>query len=221
MRILEDGATYFLAEEKGTTLNLTIAWDVPEYFLGDKTRVNQILMKLPANAIKFTVKGLLSVSASFKNNRLIMVVEGTGAGIAKESMGKLFEPFEQENSSTRSDYGGSGLGLAIVKKTIAAMTGWLQLQSELGIGTKISEYFPYIEPSAQSMMAIENNRLVVTEIASMNWLISDDKAVYRMLLSRFFENDNHTLVCAENGQQISDYVKAHSVMLCWWIFKCR
>ena len=168
MRTLEDGATYFQAEEKGITLDLTTAPDSPEYFLGDKSRAKQIVMKLTANAIMFTAKGSLRVSASFENKRLLMVVERPCAGIAKEPLGKLFEPFAQEKSSARSNCRGSGLGLAIVKKTIAAMTGRIQLEFELGIGTRVSVYFPCIEPSAQSAMTIENSMLVKTEIPSMN-----------------------------------------------------
>jgi signal transduction histidine kinase/ActR/RegA family two-component response regulator len=202
---------YFQAEEKGIALNLTIARDVPKYFLGDKTRAKQILMNLTANAIKFTEKGSVSISAAFENNMLVVVVTDTGVGIAKESLDKLFEPFVQENSSTRSDYGGSGLGLAIVKKTITAMRGRIQLESELGIGTKVSVYFPYIEASKQSIMAIENSMTVITEIPPMNLLIADDNAVNRMVLSRLLENDNHTVVSVEDGQQALDYVKAHSV----------
>lgn len=202
---------HFQAEEKGIVLSSKIDSDVPEYFLGDRTRAKQILMNLVANAIKFTSEGVVKVNASFEDNMLLMVVEDTGTGIAKESLAKLFEPFVQENSSTRSKYGGSGLGLTIVKKTIAAMHGRIALESELGVGTKVSVYFPYIEPRAESIKAIENDRSVNTEIPPMNLLIADDNAVNRMVLSRLLENDNHKVVSVEDGQQALDYVKAHSV----------
>jgi CheY-like chemotaxis protein len=91
------------------------------------------------------------------------------------------------------------------------MRGRIQLESELGIGTKVSVYFPYIEASKQSIMAIENSMTVITEIPPMNLLIADDNAVNRMVLSRLLENDNHTVVSVEDGQQALDYVKAHSV----------
>lgn len=202
---------HFQAEEKGIALNLTIDSDVPEYFLGDKTRAKQILINLVANAIKFTSKGAVKVSASFKDNMLLMTVEDTGAGIAKESLAKLFEPFVQENASTRSEYGGSGLGLTIVKKTITAMNGRIALASELGVGTKVSVYFPYIEPRAESIKTIANDMSVIKEIPPMNFLIADDNAVNRMVLSRLLENDNHKVVTVEDGLQALDYVKAHSV----------
>lgn len=202
---------HFQAEEKGISLSLEIDPNVPEYFLGDKTRAKQILMNLVANAIKFTAQGAVSVSASFEDNMLLMVIEDTGAGIAKESQNKLFEPFVQADSSTRGEYGGSGLGLTIVKKTITAMNGRIALESELGIGTKVSVYFPYIEPRAESIKAAKNDTSVITEIPPMNLLIADDNAVNRMVLSRLLENDNHKVVTVEDGQQALDYVKAHSV----------
>ena len=201
----------FQAEEKGISLNVTIESDVPYYFLGDRTRAKQVIMNLVGNAIKFTVEGAVSVRLLYEDNKLLLVIDDTGVGIPEESKEKLFEPFVQGSQSTRDEYGGSGLGLTIVKKIVTAMNGVILLESEIGVGTKVSVYFPFIMPRLENIEKLHNSDLTIPEIEPMTLLIADDNAVNRMVLSRLLENDKHTVISVEDGQQALDYIKAHSV----------
>ena len=201
----------FQAEEKGISLNVTIESNVPYYFLGDRTRAKQVIMNLVGNAIKFTVEGAVNVSLLYEDNKLLLVIDDTGVGISEESKEKLFEPFVQGSQSTRDEYGGSGLGLTIVKKIVTAMNGVILLKSEIGVGTKVSVYFPFIMPKLENIEKLHNNDLTIPEIEPLTLLIADDNAVNRMVLSRLLENDKHTVISVEDGQQALDYIKAHSV----------
>lgn len=201
----------FQAEEKGVGLELAIAQNVPEYILADKTRAKQILINLVGNSIKFTDEGTVTVSIFMELNKMVLVVEDTGIGISEKEQGKLFEPFVQANTTTRRVFGGSGLGLAIVKKILNAVKGSIELESELGKGSKFSVYFPYDIPSAASIEKLNSSQLVAVNLAPLNLLIADDNAVNRMVLARLLENDNHKVVSVNDGQEALNYIKAHDV----------
>jgi CheY-like chemotaxis protein len=101
----------------------------------DKTRVREIIINLLSNAGRFTEQGGVSVRAHFESNHLIVMVEDTGPGISDENQTRLFEPFQQLDSSIRRRYGGSGLGLAICKRFVEMHGGKMWLESEVGEGT--------------------------------------------------------------------------------------
>jgi PAS domain S-box-containing protein len=132
----------FKAHEKALEFVIHIEPDVPRYVIGDPVRVQQILMNLTGNAIKFTQKGqvVLTVATDPKQlNTYIFSVEDTGIGIDKSYHTTIFESFSQADTSTTRHYGGTGLGLAISKKLVALMKGRLWFYSEPSQGT--SFYF--------------------------------------------------------------------------------
>lgn len=127
------------AHEKKLTLMTSIHPGIP-IVLGDEYRLKQILLNLLGNAIKFTDKGEIVVTAysDSQNEREIKVifeVSDTGIGIDKEQSGKLFQPFVQADGSNTRKYGGTGLGLSISKKIVELMNGEIFLESNVGIGS--------------------------------------------------------------------------------------
>jgi signal transduction histidine kinase/ActR/RegA family two-component response regulator len=201
----------FQAKQKGIGLELSIAQDVPEYILADKTRAKQVLINLIGNSIKFTKEGKVSVSVFMELNKMVLVVEDTGIGISEAEQSKLFEPFVQANTATRGVFGGSGLGLTIVKKILNAVKGNIVLESELGKGSKFSVYIPYAIPNASSIEKLNRSQLVPLDLPPLNLLIADDNAVNRMVLARLLENDNHKVVAVNDGQEALNYIRAHNV----------
>jgi signal transduction histidine kinase/CheY-like chemotaxis protein/integral membrane sensor domain MASE1 len=108
-------------------------------FLGDQTRIEQILMNLCGNAMKFTQSGGVSITADlikfFDNKAHISItVKDTGIGISEEKIDKLFKPFTQADTSTSRDYGGTGLGLTIAKRLSRLMAGDITIESKKGAG---------------------------------------------------------------------------------------
>jgi len=132
----------FKAHEKALEFVIHIEPDVPRYVIGDPVRVQQILMNLTGNAIKFTEKGevVLKVETDHKQmDTFIFSVEDTGIGIDPSYHNTIFESFSQADTSTTRHYGGTGLGLAISKKLVELMKGRLWFYSELNQGA--SFYF--------------------------------------------------------------------------------
>ncbi|MDO4556954.1 MAG: response regulator, partial [Lachnospiraceae bacterium] len=142
---LLDGVTdvyYKQCEEKGIALNLYLQQLDDEIYVGDSLRVNQVLMNLISNAYKFTEPGgridITVIQKKRENGEchLIFIVEDTGCGMSEEYQKRLFQAFEQESAGTAKKHGGSGLGLAITKNLVTLMHGAIQVESEVGKGTR-------------------------------------------------------------------------------------
>ena len=128
------------AASKGLELIVDIAPDVPRNLVGDPLRLGQILINYGSNAVKFTDRGEIAISASVtsktsKDVLLHFSVADTGVGLDAEQRGRLFRKFEQADSSTTRKYGGTGLGLAIVKQLASLMNGSVGVESEPGKGS--------------------------------------------------------------------------------------
>jgi len=128
------------ALEKGITLSANIDKNVPDDLIGDPIRLNQVLLNLTANAIKFTSHGEVTINVkllSEKNDEaeIELSVKDTGIGIPKNKLDTIFEAFMQANNDTTRKYGGTGLGLAIVKQLAELQGGSVEVASEEGKGS--------------------------------------------------------------------------------------
>jgi len=130
----------FRANEKDLELIFDLAPDVPLSLMGDPLRLEQVLVNLVNNAVKFTDKGHVIVkvrvrSSESEKTELLFEVEDTGIGLKEEQKNNLFKSFSQADVSTSRNYGGSGLGLAICKRITQMMNGEIWVQSEYGKGS--------------------------------------------------------------------------------------
>ena len=129
------------AHSKGLELTCEIADDVPEWVQGDPGRLRQVLVNLIGNAIKFTQRGEVDVRAAVKSRSsdeyvLELSVADTGIGIPAEKQRIIFDPFAQADGSTTRRFGGTGLGLTISSRIVALMGGRIDVESEIGRGSK-------------------------------------------------------------------------------------
>jgi signal transduction histidine kinase len=136
------------AKEKGISLNIEIDQSIPDALTGDPTRLQQILLNLTGNAVKFTEKGYVLLKASLTdtaNNRynIQFDVIDTGIGITEEYRKQLFESFTQASSDTTRKFGGTGLGLAISKQLTELMKGSISVSSEPGKGSCFTVQIPF------------------------------------------------------------------------------
>ncbi len=128
------------AEDKQIGLSYVIQSDLPTSFLGDGSRLRQILLNLVGNGIKFTQQGYVSIQVSGQpledpnQYDLIFTIQDTGIGISKEHLAKLFTPFTQADASISRRYGGTGLGLSISKRLIELMKGQIWVESNGCVG---------------------------------------------------------------------------------------
>ena len=143
--LIEDVLDLVSATESDKNIELLYNIDdkVPDYIFGDSTRLQQVLVNLVRNAVKFTEEGEVVIFAKSKqsegnNLKLTFEVQDTGIGIPKEKQKKLFQSFSQVDASTTRRFGGTGLGLAICKRLVELMGGEISVKSEPGLGSTFS-----------------------------------------------------------------------------------
>jgi PAS domain S-box-containing protein len=144
------------AEEKGLQFSITSSAAVPAWFMGDPSRLQQIIFNLVSNAVKFTDAGSIQVNVNAgqavdgKSMLLSIAVEDTGVGLSDAAISRLFNPFTQADASTSRRYGGTGLGLTISKRLAEAMGGTIEVQSSEGAGSTFTVLIPVDLAEAQT-----------------------------------------------------------------------
>ncbi len=138
---------YNQAKAKGIDYECIVAPDIADSCIGDEMKLQQILINVLGNAVKFTEKGKVALSVRTvsrqKNGmKLRFTVSDTGIGISEENQKRIFEPFEQADASTTTVFGGTGLGLAITKNLVNLMGGWISLRSIVGVGSEFTIDIP-------------------------------------------------------------------------------
>ena len=131
----------FRAQKKGLEFECIIDPDIPDILKGDEIRIKQCMVNLLTNAVKYTEKGSVKLTVSFKFDdkkhiRLNVVIADTGIGIKKEDLNRLFSPFERIDEIRNRLVEGTGLGMSIVKKLLALMNTKLKVRSEYGKGSE-------------------------------------------------------------------------------------
>jgi PAS domain S-box-containing protein len=169
-----------MMEASAAAKNLELAISPPlfgmNHLIGDQVRLSQVVMNLVVNAIKFTKSGFvaLRISCSKKDDAEVTLhfeVEDSGIGMSQEQMDKLFVPFQQADVSTTRQFGGTGLGLSISKRLLEMMGSTLQVQSELGRGSRFYFDVTFKRGTTREALAIELRGLSV--------VIADDSEVSR------------------------------------------
>jgi signal transduction histidine kinase/AmiR/NasT family two-component response regulator len=174
-----------LANKKGLSFDLTVDEGARGVYLGDPTRVRQVLYNLISNALKFTEHGEVRVTAARAGDGLVLMVADTGPGIAADRVSALFEKFTQADVSTTRRYGGTGLGLAICRELAQLMGGEIVVESRVGEGAhflvklplpKVGEpltsaFLPQPTPPAALDASLPKVRVLAAEDNSVNQLV--------------------------------------------------
>ncbi|MBP0015881.1 MAG: response regulator [Roseofilum sp. SBFL] len=212
-----------------------IAWDLPQVD-ADENRLQQIMHNLIGNAIKFTDTGEIKVSAEIDQNsidraQIVVTVSDTGIGIPADKLDRIFESFEQADSSTDRQYSGTGLGLAITKKLVELHGGEIRVESEVGVGSQFKFTLPVSaqqESSERSQMQEVSSLAVVNPKISLvtdrdqpdlelsdrgnNWtiLVVDDEPVNLQVLVNYLSPYSYRVIQANNGQQALDLIDSEN-----------
>ncbi len=188
------------AHEKNLELLYDLADDIPPLLLGDPLRLRQILTNLVSNAIKFTERGKITVTAGLQSSsgQNVMVhfqVCDTGVGIAKVKQEYIFQPFSQADSSTTRKHGGTGLGLTISARIVEMMHGRIWLDSAPGIGST----FHFTAEFAASGAGLPGDATDTKRLIGISALIVDDDPANRKILDRSLSKWGMRPSAAENG----------------------
>ena len=192
-----------LANKKGLSFALDIERARGRY-IGDPTRLRQILYNLISNALKFTEQGEIRVIASRSEAGLQISVSDTGVGIAPESLSKLFAKFDQLDSSTTRRFGGTGLGLAICRELAHLMDGEISVESDLGLGSKFTIRVPMEWVGEERALAPVTAARAETPEIALRVLAAEDNAVNQLVLKTLLHQMGVDPVVVENGQLALD-----------------
>ncbi|MFN3850203.1 MAG: ATP-binding protein [Spirosomataceae bacterium] len=203
------------ASQNNNIFNLIIADDLPELILGDKGRINQILVNLAGNAIKFTKNGSVTISLKkiFENVDTVILqfsVKDTGIGIPKDKLETIFERFTQAEASTTRKFGGSGLGLSIVKQLVAMQKGELFVESELGEGSEFRCTIPFKKVDSESIKNIQSNSFSTKSLGPLSILLCEDNHLNQILAKNVLQNFGFSLDIVNNGQEGIDALAIRS-----------
>ena len=204
----------YKAEEKGLKLSFKVEVNVPKLIMGDPTRLNQILINLAGNAIKFTEKGTVDILMEMKNGQLQTQVKDTGIGISKNQQKNIFTAFEQAKGSTARHYGGTGLGLSISKQLVELQQGIIWLESDEGKGSSffISLPLSIAEENAtvDGLISEEKLKAMTDSLQGIRVLIAEDNPFNQMIAQDdlTFHIKGIQLETVENGALAVEKFKA-------------
>ncbi|WP_250656165.1 hybrid sensor histidine kinase/response regulator [Alkalimarinus coralli] len=188
------------AEEKGVEFIIKSDLETPHYLLGDPLRVNQVLVNLCSNAVKFTERGEVIVSIrpikkDLYNVTLEISVRDSGIGIPEDKLEHLFDEFYQTDTSSTRKYGGTGLGLAISKKLVDIMGGEISVISTVGKGSEFIVTLPF-KISQQKQIDYQQ---FANQLSSKTILVADDNPHAREIFSETLKRFGCTVDTAING----------------------
>jgi CheY-like chemotaxis protein len=188
------------AAKKGLDLVLDYPACVPEFWRGDAFRIQQILLNLIGNAIKFTHEGGVTLRVAGGDGELVLDVVDTGIGIGEAGLQRIFDPFSQADASTTRRYGGTGLGTTIARQLAELMQGGIGVHSRVGEGSTFSVRLPLrvAEAPAHAASAPGRPRLA---LPPLRVLAADDVPANLELLQLTLQRGGHKVTLAESGQE--------------------
>jgi signal transduction histidine kinase/ActR/RegA family two-component response regulator len=194
--------------EKNLSVQLEIKPEVPERIYADPTRLQQVLINLVGNAIKFTENGIVKLKVRVDDGGkrgwlLSFFVDDTGIGIPPEKQQIIFEAFSQADGSTTRRFGGTGLGLSICSRLVEMMGGKLQLDSTPGKGSSFHFQIAVAAvemPDEEEIYGRESLATAGDLGKRLHILLAEDNSVNRKLAIRLIEKHGHTVVAVENGR---------------------
>ncbi|MBN9697740.1 MAG: PAS domain-containing protein [Zoogloea sp.] len=215
-QVLDHVASLLAEPAKAKGLTLEVDGDhVPLWLRGDRTRVRQSLLNFAGNAVKFTEQGKVMLRAQLLDEteaglHVRFEVEDTGIGMSPEELARLFQDFEQADSSTTRQYGGTGLGLAITKRLAGLMGGEVGAESTLGMGSRF--WFTCILQRGHGVMPTEQRPPARSEIEQLRkrggarLLLVEDNPVNIEVALELLHGAAMRVDVAENGQIAVDKV---------------
>jgi len=202
------------AEEKDLLFSLDIKDDVPSVLVSDPVRLNQVLINLLGNSIKFTKKGSVSLICSVmgienEEAKIKFEVKDTGVGIDSNKLDKIFESFAQEDESTTRKFGGTGLGLSISRQLVSLLGGELEVESELGNGANF--YFTLNLPIGEN--AVKKKKIIIdigtNPLKNKKVLLAEDNEINSFLATTVLSKWDIEVDVAEDGQIAVDKLKTN------------
>ena len=204
-------------EQKGLQLSADLDEQLPDLVLGDSLRFKQILLNLLGIAIKFTETGSITVTAQLLSKAdsgcvFRLMICDTGIGMTSEALGRIFNSFEQADSSTTRIYGGSGLGLSICRRLTELMGGRIWAESVLGKGSTFFVELPFvIQHGAGEKADAPACRDLAGVTRSLKVLVAEDNKLNADTIIAMLKRMGHEVEVASNGREALEKWHASAV----------
>ena len=194
-----------LASKNNNNFNLKIDSDIPDYLIGDPTKLSQILMNLINNALKFTHKGDVTVTTKLisledKKASIHFEVKDSGIGIPEDKLETVFDSFSQGSVGINRKYGGTGLGLTIVKKLVGVLGGKIRLKSVVKKGSSFSFELPFKEGEKPIKIDEKAKNDNDSTLADKRILVVEDNKINQMISRKMLENKGVHCEIVDNGE---------------------
>ncbi len=172
---------------------------IPENVIGDELKIKQVLINVLSNAVNYTERGKITLTISHRNNLAIFEVKDTGVGIPKDRVNKIFDAFEQIKHHDKKITSGTGLGLAIVKNIIDSMNGFVEVKSELNVGTTFTIKLP-LKKSTKNIQLKAKDDKIDYDLSHLKVLVAEDNKINQKLIRSILKKVNIKCDLADNGQ---------------------
>ncbi|MDX1634933.1 MAG: CHASE domain-containing protein [Marinobacter sp.] len=201
------------ASEKPIQTDIRIADEVPRILRGDQLRIQQILMNLLSNALKFTERGSVILTIDLQRREedqvtLVFRVTDTGIGISKAHQKKLFKAFSQADTSMTRRFGGSGLGLVISRHLARLMGGDIELDSEPGRGSEFRVFLPVTVVRAEELIPSTEPLALAGSLTGIRILLAEDNPLNQVVARGLLEQAGAEVTLADNGREAVDMLSA-------------
>jgi len=203
-----------LASENNNYFSLEIDSHIPDYLIGDPTKLSQILMNLINNALKFTHNGSVTVTSkliSLEDQKAFIYfeVKDSGIGIPEDKLETVFDSFSQGSVGINRKYGGTGLGLTIVKKLVEILGGEIKLDSKVKKGSSFS-FELLLKVSKKPLKIIKNlNKNNYDNLKSKKILVVEDNKINQMVSKKMLENKGVICEIVDNGEEAIEIAKSN------------
>ncbi|WP_159475832.1 response regulator [Dyadobacter sp. 3J3] len=205
----------FKAKEKGIKLSYEIDDKVPAILIGDAYRLNQILVNLIGNALKFTSEGFVKISTLVEKEYadkvdLKICVKDSGIGISDDKLGLIFDSFSQaHNNNATKFFGGTGLGLSITRKITELMQGKITVESELGTGSNFCVTLTFLKGNAAPTSDILNTNIPFS-LKGYSVIVAEDILANQLLLKHLLKRWEADFVICDNGKEVLETLQLRS-----------
>lgn len=197
--------------DKGLSFITKIDSKIPNYLYGDNVRIKQCLLNVLSNAVKYTDKGTVSLSADLKGQTddgvysIEFKVEDTGKGISKEALPNIFSAFQRLDEGMNRGIEGTGLGMAITKNLLDEMHGSIDIQSEFGVGTTI---IIRLDQTLGETKYDDTGIDFKADLSGINVLVVDDTTLNLTLVRKLLEKEGASVTTCDNGKECLSIVAA-------------
>lgn len=207
------------ADDKKISLRVVYAEAAPPLLIVDSLRLEQVLLNLLTNAVKFTERGRVELEVTLDANQVVFTLKDSGIGMSDEVLSRLFQAFEQADPTTTRRFGGSGLGLAISKHLVGMMGGTISVSSSVGVGSVFSVRLPHRLAEVASGVAetvekfatartVRSEPLAIARLSGIRVLVVEDNEVNQLVLRGMLEVEGATVDVASDGYEAIARVEA-------------